>query len=168
MSFGRRPRRDGADKPQRSADDKALALLARREHSQRELQTKLVQAGYSRDEAAAAIARLAAEHYQDDTRFAESLLRSRVAQGYGPQRLRAELKTHGFADAQVTQMLAVAQVDWVASAAGQLRRHYGSVGTADRAQRVRRAQFLLRRGFAAATVRSVTQADVDETADPEN
>ena len=47
-------------------------------------------------------------------------------------------------------------------------RHYGSVGTADRAQRLRRAQFLLRRGFATATVRSVTQADVDETADPEN
>jgi regulatory protein len=168
MSFGRRPRRDGADKSQRSAGDKALALLARREHSQRELQTKLVEAGYSRDEAAAAIARLAAEHYQDDTRFAESLLRSRVAQGYGPQRLRAELKTHGITDARITQLLDAAQVDWTLSAAEQLRRHYGSVGVADRAQRLRRAQFLLRRGFAAATVRSVTQADVDETADPEN
>ncbi len=169
MSFGRRPRRgDDADKPQRSAYDKALALLARREHSQRELQTKLAQAGYTRDETTAAIDRLAADHYQDDTRFAESLVRNRVTQGYGPQRLRAELKTHGLADAHISQLLDAAQVDWTVSAAAQLRRHYGSVGSADRAQRLRRAQFLLRRGFAAATVRSVTQAEVDETADPEN
>ena len=167
MSFGRRPRRDGADKPSRSAYDKALALLARREHSRRELQIKLAQAGYDRDETAAAIERLAADHYQDDTRFAQALVRSRVGQGYGPQRLRAELKSHGMADARIAQLLDAAQVDWTASAAAQLRRHYGSVGSADRAQRVRRAQFLLRRGFAAATVRCVTQADVDETADPE-
>jgi SOS response regulatory protein OraA/RecX len=33
---------------------------------------------------------------------------------------------------------------------------------------MRQAQFLLRRGFAAATVHAVTQADVDETADPDN
>jgi regulatory protein len=168
MSFTRRPRRDDADKPQRSAYDKALALLARREHSRRELQTKLAQAGYTRDETTAAIDRLAADHYQDDTRFAESLVRSRVTQGYGPQRLRAELKTHGLADAHISQLLDAAQVDWTASAAEQLRRHYGNVGSADRAQRLRRAQFLLRRGFAAATVRCVTQAEVDETADPEN
>ncbi|NMW26125.1 recombination regulator RecX, partial [Rhodanobacter denitrificans] len=35
----------------------------------------------------------------------------------------------------------------------------------DPAERTRRAQFLLRRGFAAATVRSVTHADVDEADD---
>ncbi len=93
------------------------------------------------------------------------LLRSRIAQGYGPQRLRVELKSHGLADARIRELLDEAEVDWEASAAAQLRRRYGGVGTDDPAERTRRAQFLLRRGFAAATVRSVTHADVDEADD---
>ena len=168
MGFKRRPGPNDPAVPGRSAYDKALGMLARREHSRRELKTKLGQSGYAGDEADAAIARLGEQHYQDDERFAEVLLRSRIARGYGPLRLRVELKTHGFADARIRELLDAADVDWTACAADQLRRHYGSVGSADRAERMRRAQFLLRRGFAAATVRSVTQAEVDETADPDN
>ena len=168
MGFKRRPGPNDPAVPGRSAYDKALGMLARREHSRRELKTKLGQSGYAGDEADAAIARLGEQHYQDDERFAEVLLRSRIARGYGPLRLRVELKTHGFADARIRELLDAADVDWTACAADQLRRHYGSAGSTDRAERMRRAQFLLRRGFAAATVRSVTQAEVDETADPDN
>ena len=153
-------------KPKRSAYDKALGLLARREHSRKELKTKLRQGGYEGEETGAAIERLGEQHYQDDDRFAEVLLRSRIAQGYGPMRLRVELKSHGLGDARIRELLEAADVDWTASAAAQLRRRYGA-GTTDPAERNRRAQFLLRRGFAAATVRSVTHADVDE-ADDEN
>ena len=152
-------------KPKRSAYDKALGLLARREHSRKELKTKLRQGGYEGEETIAAIDRLGDQHYQDDDRFAEVLLRSRIAQGYGPVRLRVELKSHGLADARIRELLDDAEVDWDASAAVQLRRRYGGAGTNDPAERARRAQFLLRRGFAAATVRSVTHADVDEAAD---
>ncbi len=166
MSFGRR-RHDG-EAPRIDAYDKALALLARREHSQRELHTKLQRAGYAREQIAAAIERLMADHYQDDARFAQSLIRSRVSQGYGPRRLHAELKTHGLDDARIAQWLEAVQVDWTLSAIEQLRRHYGTAVPDDRAQRLRRAQFLLRRGFAAATVRAATQADMDATADPDN
>jgi len=154
-------------KPKRSAYDKALGLLARREHSRKELKTKLRQGGYEGEETGAAIERLGEQHYQDDDRFAEVLLRSRIAQGYGPMRLRVELKSHGLGDARIRELLEAAEVDWNASAAAQLRRRYGGKGVADPAERARRAQFLLRRGFAAATVRSVTHADVDE-ADDEN
>ncbi|MFC5435483.1 regulatory protein RecX [Rhodanobacter umsongensis] len=152
-------------KPKRSAYDKALGLLARREHSRRELKTKLRQGGYEGEETAAAIDRLGEQRYQDDDRFAEVLLRSRIAQGYGPVRLRMELKTHGLSDARIRELLDAAEVDWNISAAAQLRRRYGGGGTTDPAERARRAQFLLRRGFAAATVRNVAHADVDEADD---
>lgn len=152
-------------RPKRSAYDKALGLLARREHSRKELKTKLRQGGYEGEEAAAALDRLGDQHYQDDDRFAEVLLRSRIAQGYGPVRLRQELKSHGLADARIRELLDESEVDWDASAASQLRRRYGGAGTADPAERTRRAQFLLRRGFAAATVRRVTHADVDDADD---
>jgi regulatory protein len=158
----RRKREDAADKPRPSAYDKALGLLARREQSRRELRRKLDRGGYAGEEAAAALARLAEQRYQDDERFAGMLLRNRAGQGYGPLRIRAELKTHGLADAAIRRLLDEAEVDWNASAAAQLRRHYGGKAAADPAERARRAQFLLRRGFSAATVRYVTHAEVDD------
>ena len=153
------------DKPRRSAYDKALGLLARREHSRRELRTKLRQGGYEGEEATAAIDRLGEQHYQDDDRFAEILVRSRASQGYGPQRIRAELKTHAVPDERIRQLLDEAEIDWEASALEQLRRRYAGKGAADHAERARRAQFLLRRGFATATVRRATHAEVDDAAD---
>ncbi|WP_430389061.1 regulatory protein RecX [Dyella sp. 20L07] len=161
----RRSDTEAGKKPKPSAYNKALGLLARREHSRRELKLKLRQGGYEGDEAGAALDRLGEQHYQDDDRFAEMLVRSRVAQGYGPMRLRAELKSHGLADARIRALLDAAEVDWAATAAGQLRRRYGAAATPDPEERARRAQFLLRRGFPAATVRSVTHADVDDAAD---
>ena len=161
-------RNDGPDKSRPSAYSKALGLLVRREHSRRELGRKLRQGGYGQDEADEALARLGEQHYQDDARFAEVLIRSRIAQGYGPARLRAELKSHGLPDARIRDWLEAAEADWEALAAEQLRRRYGAPSrTADAAEGRRRAQFLLRRGFSAATVRRVTHADVDDAADDE-
>lgn len=159
-------RRDGdTDKPRPSAYDKALGLLARREQSRRELRQKLDRVGYDGDETDAALDRLGEQHYQDDARFAEMLLRNRVGQGYGPARIRMELKTHGLADAVIRHLLDAAEVDWNASAVAQLRRHYGASTATDVAGRAKQAQFLLRRGFAAATVRYATHAEVDGAAD---
>ncbi|HEX7731235.1 MAG TPA: regulatory protein RecX [Rhodanobacter sp.] len=156
-------RRDGdTGKPRPSAYDKALGLLARREQSRRELRRKLDQGGYASDEADEAVARLGEQRYQDDERFAGMLLRNRASQGYGPLRIRMELKSHGLTDAAIRRLLDEAEVDWNASAAAQLRRHYGGRPAMDRAEQGKRAQFLLRRGFAAATVRYATHAEVDE------
>lgn len=152
-------------KPGRSAYDKALGLLARREHSRKELKLKLRQGGYENDEITSAIERLGEQHYQDDDRFAETLVRSRIAHGYGPLRLRVELKSHGMGEAGIRQLIEAAEVDWAESAASLLQRRYGRAGTADYAERAKRSQFLLRRGFDAATVRRVTHAVVDEVAD---
>lgn len=156
-------RDDKKDKP--SAYSKALGMLARREHSRRELKLKLRQKGYEGDEAGEALDRLGEQRYQDDDRFAEVLVRSRVSQGYGPMRVRAELKSHGLSDARIRAVLDQAEVDWEANALAQLRRRFGGGSATDRGEKARRAQFLLRRGFPAATVRSVTHADVDDAAD---
>lgn len=158
-------RRNDNDRPKPSAYDKALGLLARREQSRRELKRKLGQGGYEPDEADAALDRLGEQRYQDDERFAGMLVRNRAGQGYGPVRIRMELKTHGVDDATARQLLEDAEADWHASAAAQLRKRYGGKAPADFAERTKRAQFLLRRGFSAATVRSVTHAEVDDADD---
>ena len=146
----------------RSVYDKALGLLARREHSARELKTKLAQRGHAADEAGVAIDRLKDQQYQSDDRFGGSLARRRAAQGYGPRRIEAELKSHSLADATIRAVIAALDIDWMTSAAAQLRRHYGAKAPADREERAKRAGFLLRRGFDAATVRDVTRADIGD------
>ena len=68
-----------------SAYDKALTLLVRREHSARELKSKLVRKGLDADESAAALEQLQSKDFQSDARFGEMLVRSRITQGYGPR-----------------------------------------------------------------------------------
>lgn len=156
--------RRSADKPgKRSAYDQALGLLARREHSTRELKTKLRAGGQTGAAADAAIERLQVQQYQDDERFAASLARRRAGQGYGPARIRAELKSHGLRDEAIRAVLAQTDADWIQSASAQLRRHFGAEAPADAAERGRRAAFLLRRGFDAATVRAVTHAETGDS-----
>ena len=158
------PRRSADKNAKRSAYDQALGLLARREHSARELKIKLRAGGQAGDDAEHAIERLREQHYQDDERFAAGLARRRAAQGYGPLRIQAELKSHGLGDAAIRAAIAAATEDWEASAAAQLRRHAGAARPKDAAERARCAAFLLRRGFDPATVRAVTRA---ETGDPD-
>ncbi|MET0331120.1 MAG: regulatory protein RecX, partial [Dyella sp.] len=140
---------------------KALGLLARREHSRREQGRKLEQGGYERDEAGAALERLGEQSYQDDARFGQVLVRSRASHGYGPQRIRAELKSHGLADAAIRQLLQEAEQDWDQLAANQLRRRYGTTAPGDAAERAKRAQFLLRRGFDGASVRAALAVEIE-------
>jgi len=136
-------------------------MLARREYSQRELRARLEHAGCDEEESEAALDKLREQHYQDDARFGEMIVRTRMGQGYGPTRIRAELRSHGLADSEIRELIDAADADWEALAAGQLRKKYGSRPAADHAERGKRAAFLLRRGFAAATVRIVTHSDVD-------
>ena len=137
-------------------------MLARREHSQRELRARLEHGGYDEAEAGEAIKRLGEQEYQDDNRFGEMILRARISQGYGPSRVRAELRSHGLADAAIRALLESTDVDWNKLALSQLRKKYGNKPAADHAGRGKRAAFLLRRGFSAATVRIVTHSEVGD------
>jgi regulatory protein len=145
-----------------SGYERGLSLLARREHSARELARKLAAKGHVPAEAVAAVEQLRERHYQDDDRFAASLARRRAAQGYGPRRIQAELKSHGLGDAAIRHAMATLDVDWSVLAADQLRRRHGGRAATDPVERAARAGFLLRRGFDPATVRAVTRAEVDD------
>jgi regulatory protein len=158
--------RKTGDKNEVSAYDKALTLLVRREHSARELKSKLTRRGFDAADSAASIERLQSKDFQNDARFGEMLVRSRIAGGYGPRWIVAELKTHGIAEASARELIDAAEPDWPALIRLQLRRRYGSQPAANLAERAKRAAFLLRRGFDAATVQSITRAQgVDVSAD---
>ena len=72
---------------------KAMDFLARREYGQAELVKKLADKGYQRSIVEGELQRLTDEGLQSDTRFAESFVQSRINQGKGPVRIRADLVT---------------------------------------------------------------------------
>ena len=81
-----------------------MGLLARREHSARELSHKLKSRDYDEVSIQAVIESLIDEGLQSDDRFAEQFTRSRVEKGYGPIRIRQELRERGIADSPITLM----------------------------------------------------------------
>ena len=150
----RKPRRT---RPEPTPTQRALGLLVRREHSRKELTRKLTARGVERDDAVAAVDKLEAAGWQDDSRFAESLVRSRIATGYGPIRIRAELGMHSLDREAVAAALDTAEVDWDDIARDLVRRRFGA--ELDRAQQRKAADWLLRRGFTGAQVRAATRFD---------
>ena len=161
----KRKRNTRGDGPGCSAYDRALGMLARREYSQRELRARLEHAGCDEEESEAALRALQKQQHQDDGRFGEMIVRARVGHGYGPARILAELRSHGLADAAIRALLDEADTDWEALARAQLRKKYGGKAAADHGERGKRAAFLLRRGFGAATVRIVTHSEVGDPGD---
>ena len=130
-----------------SAYQRALALLVRREHSRKELGRKLKAKGIEREDADTALDKLNKQDFQNDTRFAELLARSRVSAGYGPTRIRAELGTHGLSRDDIDNAMEIIDTDWIATAIELVSRKYGNKDLSDQAVRRKATDFLLRRGF---------------------
>lgn len=155
-SAGRR-RRAEATPAQR-----AIALLARREHSGRELVRKLTARGIEAEEAQATVGRLAEAGWQDDARFAELLVRSRAGAGQGPIRIRAELLTHCLERDVVATALEADDGQWEARARELARRRFGAALQEDRQVQRKAFEFLVRRGFTAEQVRCAIRFDPDD------
>ena len=92
--------------------------------------------------------KLAAAGWQDDRRFAESLVRSRASGGYGPAYIRAELGTHALASEAVAGALESYEGDWAENACALVSRRFPEALAGDRDVRRKALDFLLRRGFA--------------------
>ncbi len=140
----KRGKGSGAASPPPSAREQALRLLARREHSGRELARKLRQRGHAVDETAEALETLARDSYQSDERFAEALVRSRAAAGYGPGYVRAELGQHAIPRERIAELLAAE--DWRERLVDYVSRRYGSEPL-ERTRATKLAASLVRRGF---------------------
>lgn len=140
---------------------RALGLLTRREHSRKELTRKLAARGVEVDQAREAVDRLARAGWQDDTRFAEVLVRSRAGAGYGPIRIRAELGLHGLEREAAEAALAGYEGDWSGNARDLVRRRHGT-SLDERAVQFKAAAMLARRGFTSDQIRAATRFDPDE------
>ena len=141
---------------------RALGLLVRREHSRKELTRKLQARGIETEAAVAAVDTLSEAGWQDDTRFAENLVRIRANTGYGPIHIRAELGTHGLDSEQIALAMDTFEGDWAENARDLVCRRFGEAGPLELPQRRKAADLLARRGFDGDTIRRATRYDPDD------
>jgi regulatory protein len=156
----RRSKPEALDEP--ACTRVALALLAGREHGRRELARKLAARGFPAEIVAAVVAALESSGALAEARFTETFVRSRIAKGQGPQRIRGELAQRGVADADVDTALGDAHVDWLATARAVRRKRFGPELPRDFRERARQARFLEYRGFDGEHVRAALGRDDSE------
>jgi regulatory protein len=130
----------------------AVGLLARREHSLAELEDKLTKKGYEKAEIQEALATCKRQGLQSDARFADSLSRVRMRQGYGPMRIRQELKAKHVASEHIEEVLSIDSDYWLEHAMNVWDKKYRCLGHASFAEKQKQRQFLLYRGFSMETI----------------
>jgi regulatory protein len=79
--------------------------------------------------------------------MAESYVAERVRKGFGPVRIRQELRQRGLPDAIIEPHLAKSEQEWSSLMSALYDRRFGHTPPVDVGERARRARFLEYRGF---------------------
>ena len=131
--------------------DRAIRILAMRDHSEQELRRKLVAPVMSKngpealdvtpDELEQVVA------WCIENRYLGQFIASRSRKGYGPARIRQELSQKGIARQVVDQAMRECDIDWVSLAREQAQRKYGEPLPSAFTEKVKVQRFLLYRGY---------------------
>ncbi|WP_262967152.1 regulatory protein RecX [Methylobacter psychrophilus] len=124
-----------------------LRLLARREHSQKELLNKLLLRNFNKDEILAVIEDFALQGWQSDLRYAESYARSRIQKGYGPVAVTYELRKNGIEAFNLDDVVQQTVSSWMVLLEQVYSKKYGQDLLIDRNEWAKRSRFLMQRGF---------------------
>jgi len=124
-----------------------MNYLARREHTVKELVTKLEKVGFEYDDIIAVITRLTEQNLQSDQRFAENYTRYRSHRGFGIQKVRQELRARGVDVELINDTLKHADIDWFSLAMIVRCKRFGEQRPDDFKERAKQQRFLQCRGF---------------------
>jgi regulatory protein len=136
---------------------RALALLARREHSAKELQRKLTPHIAEGDDLDALLQDFIKRGWVSDERFAELVVNAKQSR-FGSRKLAHELREKGVAENLVAQ--ATSTIDDLENARAVWQRKYGKA-PANRNEWAKQARFLQSRGFGFDTIKKVLSNDTN-------
>jgi len=105
---------------------------------------------------------LVRENLLSDARFTEAYLCRRVEKGYGPVRLRQELRERGIDDALIASGLDALEVDWMDVLRLVRKRKFGSTPPAGRKERAAESRFLQYRGYTMEQIRHLYERRQDD------
>jgi regulatory protein len=154
------------DRPAAKLLQRAVALLAQREHSREELARKLLRRlpeGRDRADVNAVLDELQRRDLLSETRYAEAVVRTRSAR-YGDARLAQELTSRGVNAETARSALATLEGSEFRRARAVWARRFGAL-PASLEQRARQTRFLQSRGFNTDVIRRVLAGSPDEDPD---
>lgn len=125
----------------------AVKLLSRREHSVEEMRQKLRQREFDEAEIEHALTELEQGGWISDERFTEAYIRMRQLKGFGPVRIRNELRERGIGDQLVSRYLDASSPEWLDIMREQYRKKYAGESIQDYNEKAKRIRFLQYRGF---------------------
>ena len=134
--------------------NKALDLLSRREHSQKEVTLKLQKKFKNSEEIYEVIEKLVANNIINDTRFTEHYINSRKRRGFGSKKISYELLSKGINESIIDSTLSNMD-DWKELAKKEFNKKYKDGPSDDFKIRSKQKNFLLNRGFSFEEIESV-------------
>jgi len=134
-----------------------MRMLARREHGERELTEKLVAKGFEGDIATAVVDQLKTDSLVSDRRFVEVMIDNRIRRGYGPLRIRHELRERGIEPDLIDEWIDVNDPMWLDHLRRVCSKKFGTDAPADYRSWARQARFLQNRGFSTEQIHKVVQ-----------
>lgn len=132
---------------------RALRLLARREHSRAELVRKLESAGITQQDIAPLLDEFEARNWLSDRRFAESYVADHRARA-GSVKLAYDLRQRGVSDGVIEAVLSDNRDSELDRAREVWQKKFGAPPT-DAIEKARQMRFLLGRGFTPEVIRYV-------------
>lgn len=142
-----------------SLKNRALRLLARREHSYVELKNKLLPHG-SQEEIETLLHQLQEKNWLSDERFAETWIKQRGAK-YGRQRLQHELRQKGLSAELIEQSLSLHLEDELTQARRIWERKYGHPAHTPQ-EKAKQIRFLQYRGYSWDIIRQIVGGNIIE------
>jgi regulatory protein len=131
--------------------ERALRLLARREHSRAELVRKLERAGFTRADIGPLLDAFEAKNWLSDRRFAESYVADHRARA-GSVKLAYDLRQRGVSDGIIESVLGDNRDSELDRAREVWRKKYGAAPV-DAAEKAKQMRFLQSRGFTSEVIR---------------
>ena len=132
--------------------ERALRLLARREHSRAELTRKLEAAGFAREEVGLLLDDFETRNWLSDQRFAESYVADHRARA-GSIKLAYDLRQRGVADSVIESVLNDNRDSELARAREVWQKKF-KIPPANANEKARQMRFLLSRGFPPDVIRN--------------
>jgi regulatory protein len=141
--------------------ERALRLLARREHSRFELARKLGQAGFSHHEIDPLLGEFEGKNWLSDRRFAESYVADHRARA-GSVKLAYDLRQRGVDDGIIQAVLSENHASELERACEVWNRKFGAA-PADATEKARQIRFLQSRGFTSSVIQTIIRGSGDES-----
>jgi regulatory protein len=141
----------GAEPQANKLRERALGLLARREHSRAELARKLEQAGFFAADIGPLLDGFEAKKWLSDQRFAESYVADHQARA-GSVKLGYDLRQRGVSDRIIDSVLSENRDSELDRARAVWQKKFGSP-PADAAEKARHIRFMQSRGFTSEIIR---------------